>query len=109
MEEDGVENVWAKTLSQATYLLDILFIVMLCFFYSRSRSWVFLGMIATDSHSRIVGMDFFHCLPVPEFREWIFFIPFPFLNLLLLSHLHLNSYNQNMSQFHAILPLRKLL
>ena len=25
-------------------------------------------------------MDFFHSLPVPEFREWIFFIPFPFPN-----------------------------
>ena len=30
--------------------------------------------------SRISGMDFFHSLPVPEFREWIFFIPFPFPN-----------------------------
>ena len=25
-------------------------------------------------------MAFFHSLPVPEFREWIFFIPFPFPN-----------------------------
>merc|ERR1711954_253813 len=25
-------------------------------------------------------MDFFHSLPVPEFRVWIFFIPFPFPN-----------------------------
>ena len=25
-------------------------------------------------------MDFFHSLPVPEFWEWIFFIPFPFPN-----------------------------
>ena len=50
------------------------------FFHSRSRSRVFLGMIASDSHSRIVGMDFFHSLPVPEFWEWIFFIPFPFPN-----------------------------
>ena len=37
-------------------------------------------MIASDSHSRIVGMDFFHSLPVPELWEWIFFIPFPFPN-----------------------------
>ena len=37
------------------------------FFHSRSRSRVFLGMIASDSHSRNVGMDFF--------------IPFSFLNL----------------------------
>ena len=50
------------------------------FFHSRSRSRVFLGMIASDSHSRIVGMDFFHSLPVPELWEWIFFIPFPFPN-----------------------------
>ena len=54
------------------------FIVLLCFFHSRSRE--FLGMIASDSHSRIVGMDFFHSLPVPELWEWIFFIPFPFPN-----------------------------
>ena len=77
------------------------------FFHSCSRSRVFLGMIASDSHSRIVGMDFFHSLPVPEFweqifsfpshsrflgmvffhslpvpelREWVFSIPFPFPN-----------------------------
>ena len=25
-------------------------------------------------------MDFFHSLPIPEFREWLFFIPFPFPN-----------------------------
>ena len=34
------------------------------------------------SRSRIVGMDFFHSLPVPELWEWIFLIPFPFPNLL---------------------------
>ena len=55
-------------------------IVMLSFFHSRSRYWVFLAMIASDSHSRIVGMDFFHSLPVPELWEWIFFIPFLFPN-----------------------------
>ena len=66
-EEDGVENVWAKTLSHATYLLNILFIVM--FFHSRSRSQVLLGFIASDSHSRIVGMDFFHSLFVPKFWQ----------------------------------------
>ena len=47
------------------------------FFHSRSHSREFLGMIASDSHSRIVGMDFFHSLPFPELWEWIFFIPFP--------------------------------
>ena len=30
--------------------------------------------------SRISGMAFFHSLPIPEFREWIFSIPFPFPN-----------------------------
>ena len=45
---------------------------------SRSRS--FLRMEASDSRSRISGTDFFHSLPVPEFREWIFSIPFPFPN-----------------------------
>ena len=25
-------------------------------------------------------MDFFHSLPIPEFREWVFSIPFPFPN-----------------------------
>ena len=48
------------------------------FFHSRSRSPEFLGMLASDSHSRIVGMDFFHSLPVPEFWEWIFHsLPIP--------------------------------
>ena len=81
------------------------FIVMLCF-HSRSRSRDFLGMIVSDSHSRIVGMfffisfpfpnfgnRFFHSLPIPEFwecffpslpvpelGEWFFSIPFPFSN-----------------------------
>ena len=32
------------------------------------------------SRSRNLGMDFFHSLPVPEIREWIFSIPFPFPN-----------------------------
>ena len=32
------------------------------------------------SRSRIMGMGFFHSLPVPELWEWIFFIPFPFPN-----------------------------
>ena len=50
------------------------------FFHSLSRSREFLGMIAPDSHSRIVGMEFFHSLPVPELWEWNFFIPFPFPN-----------------------------
>ena len=58
------------------------------FFHSSSRSRVFPGMIASDSCSRNVGMDFFilfpfpnfgniffHSLPVPEFQEWPFPIP----------------------------------
>ena len=32
------------------------------------------------SLSRIMGMFFFHSLPVPELREWVFSIPFPFPN-----------------------------
>ena len=40
--------------------------------------WVF----SFPSRSRIVGMDFFHSLPVPEVWEWIFVIPFPFPNWL---------------------------
>ena len=76
-----------------TYLLNVFFIVMLHFFHSRSRSRVFFGMIASDSRSQNVGMDFFHSLPfpefwecffysppVPKFREWVFSIPFPFPN-----------------------------
>ena len=38
------------------------------------------GFFSFPSRSRILGMDFFHSLPVPEFREWIFSIPFPFPN-----------------------------
>merc|ERR1712155_23111 len=38
------------------------------------------GFFSFPSHSRISGMAFFHSLPVPELREWIFFIPFPFPN-----------------------------
>merc|ERR1711994_1075025 len=34
------------------------------------------------SGSRIMGMGFIHSLPVPELWEWIFFIPYPFPNLL---------------------------
>ena len=34
------------------------------------------------SRSRIMGIVFFHSLPVPELWEWICFIPFPFPNLL---------------------------
>ena len=79
----------------------VLILSCYAFFHSCSCSLVFLGMIASDSHSRFVGMDFFipfpfpyfgnrffhslpiskfwecffYSLPVPEFREWVF--PFP--------------------------------
>ena len=43
-----------------------------------SRSRLFPRMKASDSLSRIMGIDFFHSLPVPKFRECFFFIPFPF-------------------------------
>ena len=75
MEEDGVKNVWAKTLSHATCLPNFFHCHIMFFFHSRSRSWVFLEMIASDSHSQIVGMDFYHSLPVPEFWESIFSFP----------------------------------
>ena len=52
------------------------------------REWIFFipfpfpnfgnGFFSFPSRSRILGMDFFHSLPVPEFWEWDFFIPFPF-------------------------------
>ena len=38
--------------------------------------WIF----SFPSRSRILGMLFFHSLPVPELWEWFFFIPFPFPN-----------------------------
>ena len=41
-----------------------------------SRSRPFSRMKAFDSHSRIMGMDFFHSLRVPELWECYFFIPF---------------------------------
>ena len=44
---------------------------------SRSESECFFSF---SSHSRILGMFFFHSLPVPKFWEWVFFIPFPFPN-----------------------------
>ena len=65
-----------KPISHATYLLNIFLMSYYVFFHSRSR--VFLGMIASDSRSQIVGMDFFHSLsPILEID---FFIPFPFLS-----------------------------
>ena len=41
-----------------------------------SRSRPFPNKKAFDSHSRIMGMDFFHSLRVPELWECYFFIPF---------------------------------
>ena len=38
------------------------------------------GFSSFSSRSRIMGMGFFHSLPVPEFWECFFFIPFPFPN-----------------------------
>ena len=38
------------------------------------------GFFSFPSRSRISGMDFFHSLPVPEFWECFFSIPFPFPN-----------------------------
>ena len=101
----------AETSSHVKYFLNVLFILSYHFvfsFHSSSRSQLFLGMIAPDSRSRNVGldffipshsftipnfgnaffsfpslsqnlgMDFFSSLPVPEFLELSFSIPFPF-------------------------------
>ena len=38
------------------------------------------GSFSFPSRSRILGMCFFHSLPVPEFWECVFSIPFPFPN-----------------------------
>ena len=43
-EEDGVENVWAKTLSHATYLLNI-FLLLSCYVFS----FPFPGILGNDS------------------------------------------------------------
>ena len=64
-----------------------------CNFSFPSRSRSFPRMEASDSLPEFrewiffipfpfpnFGNGFFHSLPVPEFREWIFFIPFPFPN-----------------------------
>ena len=50
-------------------------------FHSRSR---ILGMLFFHSLPlpKLWEWFFFHSLPVPELWEWIFFIPFPFPNLL---------------------------
>ena len=74
------------------YIFFILSCHFVFSFHSRSPSRPILGMIASDSHSRNVKMDYFipfpfpnfgnalvHSLPVPEIWEWIF-IPFPFPN-----------------------------
>ena len=45
-----------------------------------SLSRPFPKMKASDSCSRIVGMDFVIPFPFPKFWECFFFIPFPFLN-----------------------------
>ena len=86
MEEDRVENLWATTPSQATYFLSIFNIVIsFSFFHSRSRFRVFLGMIASDSHShgffsypsrsRILGINFFIPFPFPNFGNGFFSFP----------------------------------
>ena len=99
-----MRTFWAENLSYATYFLNI-FILSYYFVFSchsRSRSRIFPRMKASDSLSRIVGMDFFipfpfpnfgnrffslpsrsrimgmsffHSLPVPELWEWIFSFP----------------------------------
>ena len=53
---------------------------MLCFFF-HSHSRIFLRMIASDTRSRIVGMDFFSFPSRSRILAIDLFIPFPFPNL----------------------------
>ena len=83
MEVDRVENLWAKTPSQATYFLSIfLYCHIILFFFSFPSHSRILGMFffSFPSLSRIEGMGFLNSLPVPEFREWNYPFPFPFPN-----------------------------
>ena len=89
---DKKRGDYQETLSHTTYFLNIFFNCHIVFFL-----FPFPGILGNDSlwfpfpdcgsgffsfpfHSRILGMDFFHSLPVPELWEWIFSIPYPFPN-----------------------------
>ena len=50
------------------------------FFHSLPVPELWEWFFSFPSRSQIVGMDFFHSLPVPELWEWVFSIPFPFPN-----------------------------
>ena len=62
--------------SHATFFLNVFYRVISFFFHSRSRSWVFPEMIASDFLSRNVELAFFFILfPFPNFGNGFF--PFP--------------------------------
>ena len=50
-------------------------IIVIFSFHSRSRSRPFPGIIASDSRSRILGMDFFIPFPFPKFGNGLFQFP----------------------------------
>ena len=93
MEEDGVENLWAKTPYQATYFLSIFLYCHIVHVFFCSPSRVLMVMIASDPIPEMwewiffipfpclnFGNQFFHALPIPEFWEWLLLIPFPLPN-----------------------------
>ena len=49
MEEDRVENLWAKTSSQATYFLSMFYIVISFCFFPFPFPFPFLGILGNDS------------------------------------------------------------
>ena len=86
MEDDGVENVWAKTPSHATYFLNV-FLYCLIFFPfpfpgipgSESLWFPFLkcgnAFFSFPSRSRVLGIDFCIPFPFPNFGNVFFAFP----------------------------------
>ena len=72
-----IENTWGEKSFSCHIFSKVLllsyYFVFSC--HSRSRSWVFPGMIAPDSRSRNVGMDFFIPFRFSNFGN--VFFPFP--------------------------------
>ena len=96
-ENDAGKNIWGRNFFSRQIFSKYFF---LCYhiiffpFHSHSRSRLFQRIIASDSCSRNVGMDFFIPFPFPNFGIAFysfpsrsqnlgidFFIPFPFPNL----------------------------
>ena len=73
----GSECLGQNSFTRHIFAKYLFYCHIMFFFHSSSR--LFLGMIAFDSHSRIVGMDFF--IPFcSRFSGMLFSIPLPFLN-----------------------------